>query len=229
MSIGDDSRRPESSATDGKPARSTMSAEEVLSWIAFRDIRGPSDTDPERGFAEQPIWPDMRPTLEALEARIAGYCIYRPIILDGEPWDGRSFESKLFSPKGPHVLRRLCADAGRREGRIVTFAELANDLREKIGRIEANDRKRASATDELLEALRPRVPQTLRRPWYATDNPLEALRARRIAVRAYPRGPDGVPDMGVIPVDVPNKIFLNYNITISGDGSIGPGYIQTQH
>src|SRR5690349_3882551 len=85
----------------------TMTAWEVVSWIAFRDLRPHPDGPDAEEFTSR--WGDSAAatTLQALEARAASAptCLWQPRIRVSQPWDGRTYHEEVSSPRGPSVLR----------------------------------------------------------------------------------------------------------------------------
>jgi hypothetical protein len=138
--------------TAGKaPVTATMSAWGVMSWIAFQEVRPRPGSNRARWGGS-----DVRPLLKALEARAAvePHYIVQPLVADGLPWDGKSYTQPAFSPAAPLLLRQIRARARQREGRLVSFQELAVILRGDINAAENDSAKIRKARHALLEALR---------------------------------------------------------------------------
>jgi hypothetical protein len=135
------------------PSSALLSVSDALSWIAFGEIRSDLDV---LGLIERWGHSNAGPVLEALEARVAPapFCLVQPLILDNEPWDGRSYAHKASSPAGPRMLRRIRARARQREGHLVTYSELAVRLREELEKAARDSTRMVLARQELLEALR---------------------------------------------------------------------------
>lgn len=184
------------------PAGEIMSAWDVLSWIAFKEVRPRPDTDEAIDFTYR--WSDSNagPVLEAIEARAAiePYCIVRPLIIDDQPWDGRSYCHRAFSPAGPNLLRWIRAKARQREGRLVTYSELAAMLRAELETLADDNRRVEPAQQELLEALR--------------ASRLTAWGKRDIS--------GGKEDPSAVYEAVPATIFMDDRWVVTEWGSIGP-------
>lgn len=133
-----------------------MSSWDVLSWIAFAEVRPCPDSDDAIDFTFR--WGDSlaTDTLEALEARANDhpYYIVRHLILDGQPWDGKSYVHRAFSPAAPRLLRSIRAKARKRENRPVSFRELAVMLRAELVAIAKDDARISKARHSILELLR---------------------------------------------------------------------------
>jgi hypothetical protein len=132
-----------------------MSVWEVLSWIEFKEIRSRSDLD-DRDFVLRWGHSNAGPALEALEARAAPspFCIVHPLVLEDERWAGESYSHRACSSEGPRMLRWIRAQARKREGRLVTYAELAAQLRGELEKATNDAAQIEQARHELLEALR---------------------------------------------------------------------------
>ena len=131
------------------PNRSLMSACEVLTWIAFRRI-----IPQERLHCLFKIsysrWVELpeHAILIALSARSGEFSDgpYCPIRLPPGPWFGSDeFPSRYphFRKEGPGLLRRIRALRRKETGRLVSYAEVADMLKDEI-----EDDKRVSAQIE---------------------------------------------------------------------------------
>lgn len=198
---------PKSAATDMKtagnvPAAAMMSAWDVLSWIAFKDVRPRPGSDEAIDFAYRWSDSDAGPVLEALEARAAvePYCVVRSLFRDRQPWDGRSYCHRAFSPIGPKMLRWIRATARQREGRLVTYPELASMLRAELATLADENRRVEQARHELMEALR-------------------ASRLAAWAKRDISRGEE---NPAAVHEEVPARIFMDERWVVTEWGTIGP-------
>jgi hypothetical protein len=132
-----------------------MEAWDVLSWIAFGKIRPRPDSDEDgRTYRWGHSW--VAPTLAAPEARASDNPCYivQPVTLDDQPWDRKSYVHPAFSPEAPQWLRRLRAKARKREGRLVSYTELAAMLRAEVAANAEEDSRVTKVRHDLLEALR---------------------------------------------------------------------------
>ena len=131
------------------PNRSLMSACEVLTWIAFRRAI------PQEGLhcltsVSHVRWgePPGHAILIALSARSGEFADgpYCPIRLPPGPWfgfDGFPSQFPHFRKEGPALLRRIRALRRKETGRLVSYAEVADMLKDEI-----EDDKRVSAKIE---------------------------------------------------------------------------------
>jgi hypothetical protein len=133
-----------------------MSTWEILSWIAFKEVRPRGDFDDAADFTLRWGHSNAGPVLEALEARAAPapFCVVQPIVADDVPWDRNAYAHKAWSRDGPRMLRWIRATARQREGRLVTYAELAGRLRAELEAGAEEEVQVERARRELLEALR---------------------------------------------------------------------------
>lgn len=133
-----------------------MTAWDVLCWIAFGEAQSKNFDNHNIDFVGR--WGNSRPeiVLRALEARASTepHYLVQPLIMDGQPWDGKMYANHLASPKGPRILRRIRAQARRREGRLVTFQELPKLLKSDLEKIERDDGLLTKALATLREAVR---------------------------------------------------------------------------
>jgi hypothetical protein len=138
------------------PLPAVLSTWDVLSWIAFRELRPRPDNPKVVDFALTWGHSSASQILEALDARgsAAPYCIWEPLILDGEPWDGHSFKHVAWSPNGPKMLRWIVSRVGARQGRAVSFQAAGGILREKIEALQRYSAQIGRARPDLMETLR---------------------------------------------------------------------------
>jgi hypothetical protein len=186
----------------GAPATATLSARDVLNWIAFKEVRPHPDTHEAIDFMFR--WGDIRvgPLLEALEARAnpQPFCIWQPLILDGQPWDRIHYGHRAFSPVSPKVLRWIRSKARQREGRLVTYAELVEALRTEVETERDESQRIDLARSELMEALR----ESRLTAWAKRD-------LRR-----------GEADPAAVHEAVPANIFMDDAVVVTTRDQIGP-------
>jgi hypothetical protein len=94
--------------------------------------------------------------LAALEARASDnpFCIWEPLILDGQPWNGSSFKHVAWSPNGPKMLRWIVRQVSAKSGHIVSFAGAARTLREQLEEDHRNGIQTHQARRDLIQSLR---------------------------------------------------------------------------
>ncbi len=138
------------------PHSAIMSVWEVLSWIAFNEIRPRDGFGDAADFTRRWGHSNAGPVLEALEARAAPtpFCVVQRLVADDVPWGGNAYSHKASSPDGPRMLRWIRATARHREGRLVTYAELAARLRAELETGAKEEAQIERARRKLLEALR---------------------------------------------------------------------------
>jgi hypothetical protein len=182
------------------PTFVTLTAWEVISWIAFGDLRQHPEGSDGLDFAWRWGDPPAAATLDALEARAAAapYCVWQPRIRDCRPWDGRSYDDEVSSPRGPGILRRIARRAHKRKCRAVTFVQLAATLRAELDEDQRSKQLVGDARRELLAALRTGAVTVWARP-----------DARRAASQAPHEA-------------VPASLFLDETIVVTYGGTIGP-------
>jgi hypothetical protein len=170
-----------------------------MCWIAFRQVREREDTNETLDFMYRWLDSDVGATLEALEARAAPepYYLVQPLSHDGQPWDRRSYVHRAFSPQAPKLLRAIRAKARKREGRLVTFAQLAKELRSEVTRKTREEEQIDHAQKEMVETVR----ASRLTVW-----------ARRYVKREMSIG---------VHEPVPVSIFMNDMVTITHWGKIG--------
>jgi len=198
---------PNSAASDiespgSAPTTAMMSAWDVLSWIAFKEVRPRPDSDEAIDFTYRWSDSDAGPVLEALEARasVEPYCTVQPLILDGRPWDGNSYVHRAFSPVSPKMLRWIRAKARQREARLVTYSELAATLRAELETLADENRRIGEAQHALMEELR-------------------ASRLTAWAKRDIRRGEV---NPAAVHEAVPFSIFMDELVVVTEWGTIGP-------
>jgi hypothetical protein len=152
--------KPDQGTDPGHPATSplpaVLSAWDVLSWIAFRELRPRPDLPQAMDFTLRWGHTSASQTMEALEARgsASPYCIWEPLVLDGEPWDGHSFKHVAWSPHGPKMLRWIVVRLSSGQGRTVSFQDAAGILREELKAFQQYNEQIEQARHQLMEALR---------------------------------------------------------------------------
>jgi hypothetical protein len=190
----------EHAATGVLPA--VLSAWDVLSWIAFRELRPRPDLPEAVAFTL--TWGCSNPaqTLEALEARSSAspFCIWEPGILDGEKWDGHSFKHVACSPTGPKMLRWIVRQLRAKQGRVVPFREAADLLRKELEAVARYNAQVEEARRELITALRARTLTA----WGKRD-------ARH-----------GEPTLAAEYEAIPANLFLDDLVSVSTWGTVGP-------
>jgi hypothetical protein len=172
-----------------------MSTWEILSWIAFSEVRPRDDFTLRWGHR------NAGPVLEALEARAAPapFCVVQPIVADDVPWDRNAYAHKAWSRDGPRMLRWIRATARQREGRLVTYAELAARLRAEL---------EAGAEEEVqVEGARRKL--------------LEALRAARLTAWGKLDLRQGQPNPAAQYQAIPASIFIDELVSITEWGTVG--------
>lgn len=129
---------------------------QVLDWIAGNRLH-PCQEIYDRDFVSQ--WVGDRfgvgAILEALDARSAlePFCAVQRVFLDGL-WAEGGYSHRALSPKGPALLRSIRRRARQRQGRLVSYAEMATELRTGLDALAREDAARKRAKPELLSALR---------------------------------------------------------------------------
>ena len=133
-----------------------LSAWDVVSWIAFRELQPRPDFPDAVDFTLKWGCSDATQTLAALEARSsdAPFCIWEPLAWDGEPWDGDSYKHVAWSPNGPKMLRWIVRQLNTKHRRIVTFREAAGILQSGLEAFQLFNVRTDEAKRELVEALR---------------------------------------------------------------------------
>ena len=189
----------EHAAPSGLPA--VLSALGVLNWIAFRGVRSRSDIADAINFTVRWGHSSAGQTLEALEARASPspFCIWEPLSLDGELWDGHSFKHVAWSPNGPKMLRWILRQLQAKQGRIVSFREAAEVLRAEV---EANLRD-----DELIKQ--------------AKRDLMEVLRARRLTAWGKPNGRRGQPNPAAEYEAIKASVYLDDLVSLTEWNAIG--------
>jgi hypothetical protein len=184
-----------------QPTPSIMTVPETLNWIAFPEVR--PEPDDAEGIDVALRWSDsdLAVVLEALKARASAQPFYlvQPVILDGQPWDRKSYGHRLRSPSGPEGLRRIRAAARRREGRLLTFPELAQMLRHELTQLE----RQVRLLDEALTAV------------------TEAVRVGKLDAWALQDTPKGELDPSAVYARVPPSVLFNDMVALTELGSIG--------
>ena len=140
------------------PVGAVMSAWEVLSWIAFKEIRTNPPTHDFRNLVGLCGNDSPARVLEALEARalqepycaLKGTATIRPDLLDRDNFYQRS---RAFSRDGPALLRRVYWNFRRRERRSLSLAELIKILGRELAIQFENMRLVTWARLELEEAI----------------------------------------------------------------------------
>lgn len=183
------------------PTSAFMSVRHVMDWIAFRQVRERDDIDETLDFVFRWSDSDVGPILEALEARADAepYYVVQPSLYDGDPWDRRSYVHRAFSPAAPKLLRAIRAKARKREGRLVTYADLAAALRSEI--------LHTTEENELLK--------------HAHQKLMEAVRAARLPVWARQDVKRGHENPAAVHAPAPIAIFMNELVTVTEWGTIG--------
>jgi hypothetical protein len=137
-----------------------LSTWDVLTWIAFRDLRPRPDFAEAVDFTLKWGHSSASQTLAALAARASGvpFYIWEPLILDGNPWDGDSYKHVAWSPNGPKMLRWILRQLREKKGkgRFVRFGDAVELLRADLEAHRRHDELIGQARVELLEALRSR-------------------------------------------------------------------------
>jgi len=179
-----------------------LSAWDVLSWIAFGELRPRPDVADAVAFTLMWGSTNAAQTLEALEARssAAPFCIWEPSILDSETWDGHSFKHVAWSPTGPKMLRWIVRRLRAKHGRVVPFGEAADLLREELEAVARYNAHVEEARQELITALRARTLVA----WGKRD-------ARR-----------GEPNPAAEYEAIPQNLFLDDLVSVSEWGTVGP-------
>jgi hypothetical protein len=133
-----------------------LSAWDVVSWIAFRELQPRPDLPDAVDFTLKWGSYDATLTLEALEARSsdAPCCIWEPLALDGEKWNGSTYKHVARSPDGPKMLRWIVRQLRAKHGRVVSFREAATLLREEIDARHRYESQINEARQNLMVALR---------------------------------------------------------------------------
>ena len=138
------------------PTFVTLTAWEVISWIAFGDLRPHPDGSERDGFQVEWGDPPAAATLDALEARAAAapYCVWRPRIRDCRPWDGHSTTTKCRHPAVPgyFVASRDALKSANAASRH--SEQLAATLRAELDEDRRGKQLVSDARRELLAALR---------------------------------------------------------------------------
>jgi hypothetical protein len=141
--------------TGNVPIGDMMSARQVLTWVAFKKVRGWSHRTETIDFINECGEFDTAAVLAALEARACPqpYCIVIPISSDGQPGGRPAPAKKMLSSEVPRLLRRIRANARQRESRLVTHSELATTLRSEMEIRAVENRALHRARLALTEAL----------------------------------------------------------------------------
>jgi hypothetical protein len=127
---------------------------DVLHWIVFRGVLPHAGLDDGIDIAiKWGYFPNQ--TLVALEARASAtpYCIWEPLVLDGNSWDGGKYKDIASSPNGPRMIRRIVATMSARQGRVVSFREAADRLRSELAAIQRDSEMLKEAKRVLMAAL----------------------------------------------------------------------------
>ncbi len=174
---------------------------DVLSWIAFDELRPRPDFPDAVDFTLQWGSSSATHTLDALEARSSEtpFCIWEPLALDEQPWDGRSYKHVAWSPMGPRMLRYIARQLRVKYGRTVTFREAASMLR-----AEAEIEKQ---NDELIRE--------------AKHDLMEALRSRRVTAWGKRDARNGSPNPQAEYEAIPATVFLDDMATVTEWGTLG--------
>ena len=176
------------------PQTAFITACEVLTWIGLGTgvVKEKLDRD---AFDAMYRWStsNLNSVLEALEARSSPepfYAVHRSFT--GFQDNGR-YPERCLSPEGPVAVRWIRARARKRFGRLVSFAELASELRAEI---EENRRMNI-----LLHR--------------ATEELVDALRSERITAFGQRHLPNGSPNNGAPHDPIPVNVFIHPDITVT--------------
>ncbi len=188
---------PSNEATN-YPVRATISACEVITWIAFRRAL-PWDGLSALFRASHNRWGTCPPekVLEALEAR-AGLAHGGPFHRVWIPDRARSRDQipdrdRILTPEGPAILRSIRARLRRDTGRLLKYAELAVMLRDDI---EA-DARLSSSVKAARDELRDRAAGGL------------------ITVHGIPTTGAGLSAKPALPEAVPASLFMHPSVMIT--------------
>jgi hypothetical protein len=140
-------------ASSAVPTKGLLSAWQVLSWIAFREIRRTTSDEDLKSLADQ--WGGDSPprVLQALKARAGEepYCVLSAVT----KYDGLDrFGSRAYGPNGPSLLRRIAVQVRRRERRWLTLDELARKLDGELELLAKNEKLLRLAWVELADAMK---------------------------------------------------------------------------
>lgn len=188
------------SASSGLPP--VLSVWDAISWIAFRDMLPRPDLPDAVAFTLEWGSSFAAHTLTALAARTSDcpYCIWDPLILDGQPWDGKNFKHVAWSPDGPKMLRWIVRQLSAKSGRNVPFAEAARMLREGL----EQSQRGCVQTDRALRDL------------------IHALRVRRLLIWAKRDLPDRKANPSAQYECLDAGLFLDELVSVTEWGTVGP-------
>jgi hypothetical protein len=170
----------------------------VLTWIALGEPWTKERLD-ETGFESLQQWltSNLDAVLEALDARAARepFCaVARHLTQWGAAArDERFYADRFLSPRGPRTLRTLRARARQRTGQLVSYADVAAELRVEM---ESNRCARI-----LLDQ--------------ATRDLIEALRAEQIIAYGQEDLPDGQPNKNARHDPIPFNVFIHPVVTVT--------------
>jgi hypothetical protein len=187
-----------------------LSAAEVLGWIGFRDAAAVEMLARQYDdFHRKWLVCDLEEVyvadaLEALEIRAKSSPPYCPVAwtyhaqLGERPVPGR-YTNRFCSNAAPQQLRRIRSSLRAWTGRLVSYSEVADELRRDVSDRQRSDEAMAQAERELMEA----------------------LRARKIVVRGRPCGVDGAPIPRSLHEEIPFNWLCDRDVTIRQDGIAG--------
>ena len=172
------------------PKTAFITACETVTWIAWGQAKTLGDIQ-DQGWDAVVRWGTsaLGQVLEALEARSAPepYCTIR------EEFSPRG----RFSRKGPSVLREIRARARKRTGMLVSYSELASELR---GEIEG-------LREDFIV--------------HAVAELMEALRAKKITARGQRHHANGDKNPGAEHTSIPVDALIHPSVTIQLWNQIG--------
>ena len=183
----------------GRPQTAFITACEALTWIAWGEARTVESIN-ENAFASVRRWgtSELGLVLDAIEARAASepFCAIKSRYaleqqMKNFPYEER-YTTIFSSQEGPRALRAIRARARQRTGHLISFPQLAKQLRAEI-----EDNQRRSV---LVER--------------STAELLEAIRAEKITAFGQRRFPNGDRNPGAPHDPVPIEAVIHPSVTI---------------